>query len=98
MRALRRETGTRRWLRRWCWSVKYTTGCANQAGLTILKVCRGLGPVEAGKRRCDLCPEVIGKKNLAAHRRRCERKLGVRVEEPDEEEVLYAQNTECSQH
>ena len=49
------------------------------------KVCRGMGPVEAGKKRCDLCEKVIGKKNFAAHRRRCESRLGIVAEEEEEE-------------
>ena len=50
------------------------------------KVCRGMGPVEEGKRRCDLCGKVYGKKNFAVHRRRCESRLGVAPVVEEEEE------------
>ena len=49
------------------------------------KVCRGQGPVEAGKRRCHLRGKVIGKKNFGAHRRRCQSRLGVVAEEEEEQ-------------
>ena len=50
------------------------------------KICRGQGPVEAGKRKCDLCGKVLMKSNFAKHRRRCEVHLGVVREEEESQQ------------
>ena len=47
------------------------------------KICKAGGVLVGDRRKCDICAKEIGKKSFAAHRRACERRSGVVVEQAE---------------